>query len=98
MHWLEHFFGLDNGSGPQYLFWSGVSGSFAVTLVWAFPMYWWHHNCHQRLCWRIGRHAVDGTPYRACRKHHPDIPVAHKRRGLDLHAAVQHHRARKASE
>ena len=26
------------------------------------------HNCHERRCWRVGRHAVDGTPW--CNRHH----------------------------
>ena len=30
-----------------------------------------HHNCHAKGCWRIGRHAVSGTGYVVCRKHHP---------------------------
>ena len=28
-------------------------------------------NCHDKGCWRIGLHKVEGTPYKACRKHHP---------------------------
>jgi hypothetical protein len=31
-------------------------------------------NCHEKGCLRIGHHTVDGTPYKVCRKHHPDLP------------------------
>lgn len=31
-------------------------------------------NCHSRKCWRIGHHPVEGTPYRLCKLHHPDVP------------------------
>lgn len=35
-----------------------------------------HFNCHvnsPHFCWRFG-HPVEGTHYRACRKHHPTRP------------------------
>ena len=33
------------------------------------PLTRWHTRC-----WRHGHHQVEGTPYKACRKHHPDLP------------------------
>jgi hypothetical protein len=36
-----------------------------------------HFNCHvnsPHFCWRFG-HPVEGTHYRACRKHHPTRPA-----------------------
>lgn len=47
------------------------------------------HNCHAKGCWRIGRHAVDGTTYVVCRKHHPDkSPTAQEIQAA--HAAHRH--------
>ena len=57
-----------------------------------------HHNCHAKGCWRIGRHAVEGTGYVVCRKHHPrSTPTAEQI--LDEHAAYrqQEHEARSAA-
>ena len=31
-------------------------------------------NCHTKGCWRIGHHALEGTPYILCRHHHPEVP------------------------
>ena len=28
-------------------------------------------NCHDKGCWRVVTHPVEGTPYKACHKHHP---------------------------
>ena len=71
LHWLEHIFGLDNGSGTAYLFWSGICGDlFLVGGAWAIYR---HHNCHVAGCPRIARHEVVGTPYKTCRKHHPVV-------------------------
>jgi hypothetical protein len=67
MHWIGHFLGLDDASGPFYLFWSGVCGGlgpfaagFAIVR---------RHNCHRRGCWRIGRFSFGERFY--CRLHHP---------------------------
>jgi hypothetical protein len=60
-------------SGHFYVFWSGLGGDLAylggvLALV--------HHvNCHAKGCLRIGKHPVDGTAYKVCRKHHPDVPT-----------------------
>ena len=52
----------------------------------------WHHlNCHTKGCWRIGRHAVEGTPYRVCRKCHPTVPD----KGASKHHIHEAHHAAK---
>lgn len=67
--WLLHFLGLDSASGTAYLAWSGVLSDLGeVALIGAVLGAYRKHNCHQRRCWRIGRHVVDGTPY--CNRHH----------------------------
>lgn len=71
MNWIAHWAGLDNGSGPIYLFWSGIFsalpsiGVFGV-LIGAYRK----HNCHIHGCWRIGRHPHGR--YVLCAKHHPE--------------------------
>lgn len=74
-HWVSHFFGLDNGAGPFYLWWSGMGANFGeLTVVAAVGGIYFRHNCHVKGCWRVGRHPVDGTPYITCRRHHPTVP------------------------
>lgn len=54
---------------------SFVSGPLAdVTLLGGAIAIVRKHTCHIHGCWRLGRHAVDGTPYVVCPKHHPDVP------------------------
>jgi hypothetical protein len=71
--WLLHAFGLDDGSGAWYLFWSGIVGDLALfgTLFVLLRRL----NCHASGCWRIGIHHVVGTPFVTCRKHHPAVPT-----------------------
>ena len=70
-HLFMHFFGLDNLSGPQYGFWSGVGSDISeLAVVGAVLGAYRRHNCHRPGCWRIGRHVVDGTPW--CDHHHQD--------------------------
>jgi hypothetical protein len=76
VNWIAHWAGLDNGSGPVYLFWSGIFSalpSFGVFGLVAGAYY--KHNCHVQGCPRIGRHHVEGTPYVVCTRHHPDTPA-----------------------
>lgn len=53
-------------------FWEGFgSGPIAWCIL---PIaYLRHQNCHEPWCFRIGKHPVDGTPFKACRKHHPTL-------------------------
>lgn len=74
MTWLAHVLGLDDASGPFYLFWSGICANLsmvgaAVTLV-------RKHNCHQPWCWRIGHYPEEGTPYQKCGRHHPEVSAS----------------------
>lgn len=49
-----------------------ISGPLAdITLLGGAYAIFRRHNCHAKGCWRIGRHAVAGTGYIVCRKHHP---------------------------
>jgi hypothetical protein len=75
LHALSHFFGLDNASGAHYLFWSGIGSDISeIAILGAVIGIYRRHNCHIKGCARIGKHAVDGTPYVVCAKHHPDVP------------------------
>jgi hypothetical protein len=66
--------------GPTYIgcrgynFWSGIAGSFLTSLpgwITAGLVFYLHANCHAKRCPLVGRHPVEGTPYKTCRKHHP---------------------------
>lgn len=65
MRWLELVLGMTNASGPVYLFWSGFFGDLTIL---ALPAVWWlHHNCHEKGCWRVGHPDSDGRV--KCRRH-----------------------------
>lgn len=70
---LYHFLGLDNASGPYYLFWSGFGGDLigAIPLFGVLAVVWRRVNCHQPGCWRIGLHHHEQTVL--CRKHHKEL-------------------------
>lgn len=70
MYWLAHILGLDDVSGPWYAAWSGFVGD--VGLLGAAYALLRRHNCHQRGCWRVGRHPIEGTAWVVCARHHPD--------------------------
>jgi hypothetical protein len=72
-HWLWHLLGFDYGLPYghviPYNVWSGFGSDVGqVTLLGALAGAYRKHNCHERRCWRIGRHVVDGSPW--CDKHH----------------------------
>ena len=94
MNWLSHILGLDNGSGPIYLLWSGPGADLGeLAIVGTLVANYRRHTCHvdhPRFCWRPGTHPVAGTPYRTCKKHHPDVPE----RVTADHIAAAHHDAR----
>jgi hypothetical protein len=70
--WFEHAVGMTNGSGPEYLFWSGIGSDIQeITLLGAVLGLYYKHNCHQKKCPRIGKHSFDGTPY--CTRHNPQF-------------------------
>lgn len=76
--WLGHFTGVTDESGPGYGFFSGIGSDLGeVTLVGALAVMYRHHTCHvdsPKSCWRPGRHHVEGTPYKVCKRHHPMVP------------------------
>lgn len=77
MHWLAHFFGLDNLSGPAYGFWSGVGSDISELAVFgALAAHVRAINCEVHGCWRIGRHTT-AAQHRVCRRHHPDETLTH---------------------
>jgi hypothetical protein len=81
---LRHWFALHTGTlhgGPDlyYNFWSGFGSDLGeATLISAVGVGVYTGvrkvNCHTKGCWRIGHHALEGTPYILCRHHHPDVP------------------------
>jgi len=81
---VRHWFALHTGTlhgGPDlyYNFWSGFGSDLGeVTLITTVGIGVYTGvrkvNCHTKGCWRIGHHALDGTPYILCRHHHPSVP------------------------
>ncbi len=79
MHWLQLFFGFQNGDGnsSSYLFWSGFGSDLGeLAIVAGLVSIYRKHNCHAKGCFRLGKFPVDGTPFITCRKHHPHIDAA----------------------
>lgn len=72
LHWLAHWLGLLNASGPIYSFWSGFGSDLTefALLVGAVGLYK-HHNCAWKGCPRFARKhwQVKGTPLRTCHHH-----------------------------
>jgi hypothetical protein len=96
---LRHWFALHTGTlhgGPDvyYNFWSGFGSDLGeATLISAVGIGVYTGvrkvNCHTKGCWRIGHHALEGTPYILCKHHHPDVPnhgASHEE------ICAQHHR------
>ncbi len=88
-HWTAIHIGSTKESGPYYGFWSGFGsdiseGAIAVGLYTGLRKV----NCHSRMCWRIGHHPLEGTPYHLCKKHHPDVPK-HSAKLKDILAQYQ---------
>lgn len=56
-------------SGLGYQFWSGIGSDLSeITLLGMVAGWWFHHNCHERGCWKIGH--PDQTGKVVCRRHH----------------------------
>jgi hypothetical protein len=70
--------GTSNSASRAYDFWSGIGG--LITIVGGLVAFYRVHNCHVRLCPWLAHHAVEGTPYKVCLRHHPGTPD--KRRHL----------------
>ena len=57
-----------NEGGPYYGFWSGFGSDIGeVTLIAGIGAVVHHHNCHNRGCWRLGKHTT-GDGYKLCKK------------------------------
>lgn len=74
--WLLHVAGIDDVSGRWYAFYSGIGSDFgelvaAVAFLAGVWLAYRKTNCHVRWCWRVGRFAVESTPYVVCHRHHP---------------------------
>lgn len=84
--WLLHVLGLDNASGPFYLWWSGSGADLGeLAIVGGLVTVARKHNCHVKRCMRVGRYPVEGTVFVVCRRHHPeDSPSAERVRRLYL--------------
>ncbi len=91
--WVEiHTGSVGGGSGSAYYgFWSGFGSDITefaifIGIVQAFR----HSNCHVPWCLRFGKQ-VEGTPYRACHKHHPAHEGSRRSVSLDtIHLAHRH--------
>ena len=79
-HWVAlHTGTLHGGPDLYYNFWSGFGSDLGeATLISAVGVGVYTGarkvNCHTKGCWRIGHHALEGTPYILCRHHHPEVP------------------------
>lgn len=79
-HWFALHTGILNGGpDPYYNFWSGFGSDLGeATLISAVGIGVYtgvrKANCHTKGCWRIGHHALEGTPYILCQHHHPSVP------------------------
>jgi hypothetical protein len=101
-HWLAlHTGTLHGGPDLYYNFWSGFGADLGeVTLITAVALGVYTGvrkvNCHTKGCWRIGHHALEGTPYILCKKHHPHVPTRGATHEHILEAHRRFEEARKA--
>ncbi|HEX3539667.1 MAG TPA: hypothetical protein VHT75_04410 [Acidimicrobiales bacterium] len=69
--WADHgrFYGPTSGWIPDLTMFAAVGGG----------VHWYReHTCHvdhPKFCWRPGKHPVEGTPYKTCKKHYPTVPA-----------------------
>ena len=76
-----------------YNFWSGIGSDLQeITLLTGIGLLYWHHTCHVGLCFLPGRHPVEGTGFKTCRRHHPDINHGGRTTADHIHKAF--HEAR----
>jgi hypothetical protein len=83
-----HAFGIDDTTGRWYAFWSGAGSDIGeLAIVGALIAMVRQHNCEVHRCWRLGRHVVEGTGQKVCRKHHPEghLTAAHVRERYHLY-------------
>lgn len=100
-HWLAlHTGTLHGGPDLYYNFWSGFGSDLGeATLITAVGVGVYTGvrkvNCHTKGCWRIGHHALEGTPYILCRHHHPGVPT---KGASHEHILEQHRQFKEAKE
>ena len=71
--------GTDSSSSRAYNFWSGFGSDIGeVAIISSLYAIYRKHNCVVHHCFRICRYDVVGTPYQACKKHHPEVPTKAK--------------------
>jgi hypothetical protein len=83
--WLYLKLGLNSGSNPWYLFWSGfgsfLEGLAALSVLGGVVAWYRRGNCTRKWCWRIGHHPLtdpaDGVTRLLCWKHHPAVKHKH---------------------
>lgn len=102
---LRHWFALHTGTlhgGPDvyYNFWSGFGSDLGeATLISAVVVGVYTGvrkvNCQTKGCWRIGHHALEGTPYCLCRHHHPEVP---NKGATHEHILAQHQKYKQHKE
>lgn len=90
--WFLTFSGSNNTSGVQYGFWSGFGSDIGeVVIIGGVVSIFRQHNCHVKGCYRFGKHEVEGTPYKTCKIHHPDMGSG----DITHEAIIMAHRAHK---
>ena len=85
---------IHGGPDLYYNFWSGFGSDLGeATLISAVSVGVYTGvrkvNCHTKGRWRIGHHALDGTPYILCKHHHPEVP---NHGATHEHILAQHHK------
>ena len=80
--------GTSNAASRAYDFWSGFGSDLGeIAIVGGLVTLVRHHNCHERGCWRLGKHT---TPegFKLCKQH-----VAKPKDELHLHTIHSDHGA-----
>jgi len=79
VNWLAHVLGLDSGSGYWYMWWSGMGSDLGeLAIIGTLAAHYKRHLCHvdhPKRCWRPAIHPVPGTPFKTCKRHHPQVPA-----------------------
>lgn len=89
MHWLLHFLGTDNVSGPEYGWWSGAGSDLGeIGIIGGLAAMIRHRNCEVKRCWRLGRHRT-AAGHVVCRRHHPDDHLTAETVRERHHAAIK---------
>ena len=92
--WLGWFSTFDGVHDVAWaVFWGGLGS--CLTYLGIVPMVFKHLNCHEKRCYRLGKHPyeMNGTTYKVCAKHHPGMDHKNPVRASDLAA---HHKLRRS--